>query len=73
MRTFVILFGLLISQAIGVDSGSLVTVAGAADSSFTQADRDRMIRTEVKLEEGLKTVNQRIDAVNQRIDDNLKA
>ncbi|MBF0591563.1 MAG: hypothetical protein HQL02_05685 [Nitrospirae bacterium] len=91
MRTFVILFGLLISQAIGVWSGSLLTFAGpgpsvaeAADSSFTQADRDRMIRMEVKIEEGLKAtnqkiddglkaVNQRIDATNQKIDDGLKA
>ncbi|MBF0593030.1 MAG: hypothetical protein HQL02_13175 [Nitrospirae bacterium] len=54
------LFGLLISQAVVVE---------AADSSFTQADRDRMIR----FEETLKAVNQRIDALNQRLDDNLKA
>ncbi|MBF0563768.1 MAG: hypothetical protein HQK89_00840 [Nitrospirae bacterium] len=33
------------------------TVGVAADSSFTQSDRDRMIR----LEEGLKATNQRID------------
>ncbi|MBF0591566.1 MAG: hypothetical protein HQL02_05700 [Nitrospirae bacterium] len=75
MKIFVILFGLLISQAIGVWSGP--SVAEAADSSFTQADRDRMTRMEVKIEEGLKAVNQKIDdglkAVNQRIDDNIKA
>ncbi|MBF0608472.1 MAG: hypothetical protein SFH39_01110 [Candidatus Magnetobacterium sp. LHC-1] len=45
----------------------------AANSSFTQADRDRMTRLEVRLEEGLKATNQKIDdglkAVNQRIDD----
>ncbi|MBF0538375.1 MAG: hypothetical protein HQL03_09010 [Nitrospirae bacterium] len=64
MKILMILFGLLISQAIGVS---------AADSSFTQADRDRMTRLEVKLEEGLKAVNQRIDTINQRLDDNLKA
>ncbi|MBF0565860.1 MAG: hypothetical protein HQK89_11500 [Nitrospirae bacterium] len=33
------------------------TVADAAGSSFTQSDRDRMIR----LEEGLKATNHRID------------
>nr|AIM41338.1 hypothetical protein Mcas_0743 [Candidatus Magnetobacterium casensis]AMP41586.1 hypothetical protein [uncultured Nitrospirota bacterium] len=32
-----------------------------------------MIRLEVRLEEGLKATNQRIDATNQRIDDALKA
>ncbi|MBF0537937.1 MAG: hypothetical protein HQL03_06755 [Nitrospirae bacterium] len=90
MKTFmirfgVILFGLLISPAIGIDLGPFFTapghswlaVAEAADSSFTQADRDRMIRLEVKIEEGLKAVNQKIDdglkAVNQRLDDNIKA
>ncbi|MBF0466780.1 MAG: hypothetical protein HQK88_09845 [Nitrospirae bacterium] len=50
----------------------LSTVAFSADSSFTQSDRDRLIR----LEEGLKATNQKIDdglkATNQRIDD-LKA
>ncbi|MBF0538085.1 MAG: hypothetical protein HQL03_07520 [Nitrospirae bacterium] len=80
MKTFmilvgVILSGLLISQAVVVE---------AADSSFTQADRDRMTRMEVKIEEGLKAVNQkiddglkavnqRIDATNQKIDDGLRA
>ncbi|MBF0564779.1 MAG: hypothetical protein HQK89_06010 [Nitrospirae bacterium] len=48
------------------------TVTDAAGSSFTQSDRDRMIR----LEEGLKATNQRMEdgfkATNQRIDD-LKA
>ncbi|MBF0592269.1 MAG: hypothetical protein HQL02_09295 [Nitrospirae bacterium] len=94
MKTLMILFGLLISQAIAVGSepfftapGSVsgstrghswfFTVAEAADSSFTQADRDRITRLEVKLEEGLKAVNQKIDdglkAVNQRLDDNIKA
>ncbi|MBF0539647.1 MAG: hypothetical protein HQL03_15500, partial [Nitrospirae bacterium] len=72
------LFGLLFCTAIGINSvplltvaGSvpLLTVAGAADSSFTQVDRDRMIR----FEEALKAVNQRLDALNQRLDDNVKA
>ncbi|MBF0563766.1 MAG: hypothetical protein HQK89_00830 [Nitrospirae bacterium] len=35
------------------------TVAVAAESSFTQSDRDRMIR----FEEGLKATNQRIDDI----------
>lgn len=43
--------------------------AFARDVSFTQDDRDRLIR----VEEGLKAVNQRIDDLNQslskRIDD----
>ncbi|MBF0539425.1 MAG: hypothetical protein HQL03_14350 [Nitrospirae bacterium] len=78
MKIFVILFGLLISQAIAVGSGP--SVAEAADSSFTQADRDRMTRMEeriIRLEDGLKAVNQRLDdnlkAINQKIDDGLKA
>ncbi|MBF0317970.1 MAG: hypothetical protein HQL04_07320 [Nitrospirae bacterium] len=59
-----IFFILVLCTANAVDS---------ADSSFTQADRDRMIRLEIRLEEGLKAVNQRIDATNQKIDDGLKA
>jgi hypothetical protein len=51
----------------------LTTAVAAADSSFTQSDRDRMIR----IEEGLKATNQRIDdglkATNQRIEEGLKA
>ena len=51
----------------------LSTVAVATDSSFTQADRDRMVR----IEEGLKATNQRIEeglkATNQRIEEGLKA
>jgi hypothetical protein len=39
-------------------------VVSAKDVSFTQDDRDRLIR----LEEGIKATNQRIDATNQRID-----
>ncbi|MBF0491134.1 MAG: hypothetical protein HQL15_11100 [Candidatus Omnitrophica bacterium] len=37
------------------------TVPAAADSSFTQSDRDRLIKVETKLEDGLKATNQRID------------
>jgi len=36
---------------------------------FTQEDRDRIIRLEAKVEEGLKSVNQRIDDINKRIDE----
>ncbi|MBF0538398.1 MAG: hypothetical protein HQL03_09130 [Nitrospirae bacterium] len=73
MKTLMILLGLLISQVIAVGSDPLFIVAEAADSSFTQADRDRITR----LEEGLKALNQRLDdnlkAINQRLDDNIKA
>ncbi|MBF0591564.1 MAG: hypothetical protein HQL02_05690 [Nitrospirae bacterium] len=81
MKIFIILFAWLFITVVAVNSGPfftapghswLLTVAEAADSSFTQADRDRMIRMEVKIEEGLKAVNQRIDdnikATNQRFD-----
>ncbi|MBF0337323.1 MAG: hypothetical protein HQL05_05780 [Nitrospirae bacterium] len=59
-----IVFTLMIGMTIVVD---------AADSSFTQADRERLVR----LEEGLKATNQKIDdglkATNQRMDDGFKA
>ncbi len=59
-----IFVALLFSTAVAID---------AADSSFTQADRDRMLRLEVRLEEGLKAINQKMDdglkATNQIIDD----
>ncbi|MBF0591565.1 MAG: hypothetical protein HQL02_05695 [Nitrospirae bacterium] len=70
----VMLFGLLINPTVAVSSKPLIAVANAADSSFTQADRDRITRLEIKLDEGLKAINQRIDdslkAINQRFDDN---
>lgn len=44
----------------------------AKEIPYTQDDRDRLIRVEVEVKEGLKAVNQRIDglerSVNQRID-----
>jgi hypothetical protein len=43
--------------------------AYAKNVQFTQEDRDRLIRVETRLDEGLKAVNQRIDDTNQRIDD----
>ncbi|MBF0553929.1 MAG: hypothetical protein HQK96_05145 [Nitrospirae bacterium] len=51
--------------------------AYAQNSSFTQQDRERLIRLEVRLDEGLKATNQRIDdtskSLNQHIEDGLKA
>ncbi|QWR78362.1 hypothetical protein [Candidatus Magnetomonas plexicatena] len=51
----------------------LSTAAFATESSFTQADRERMVR----IEEGLKATNQRIEeglkAANQKIDDGLRS
>jgi sensor histidine kinase regulating citrate/malate metabolism len=50
-----------------------VSAAYAKESSFTQEDRERLIR----IEEGLKATNQRIEeglkATNQRIEEGLKA
>ena len=43
--------------------------AFAKNVSFTQDDRDRLIRVEARLDEGLKAVNQRIDDTNKRIDE----
>ncbi len=48
---------------------SFLDLALAKEVSFTQEDRDRITRLEVKVEEGFKAVNQRIDDVNKRIDD----
>jgi hypothetical protein len=49
------------------------THAYAKNVQFTQEDRDRLIRVETRIEEGLKAVNQRIDdlnsSLNKRIDD----
>jgi hypothetical protein len=47
--------------------------AFGANSSFRQSDRERLIKVETKLEDGLKATNQKIEdglkATNQRIDD----
>ncbi|MBF0563966.1 MAG: hypothetical protein HQK89_01855 [Nitrospirae bacterium] len=68
MRNIVILTFMVFCIST-VSASFTAASASAADSSFTQSDRDRMIR----LEEGLKATNQRIDdglkATNQRIDD----
>ncbi|MBI5893947.1 MAG: hypothetical protein HZB79_09940 [Deltaproteobacteria bacterium] len=44
------------------------SVSFAREVPYTQEDRDRLIRVEVKVEEGLKAVNQRIDGLDKRID-----
>ncbi|MDI6864587.1 hypothetical protein [Thermodesulfovibrio yellowstonii] len=41
------------------------SVSFAKEIPFTQEDRERLIR----VEEGLKAVNQRIDSLDKRIDD----
>ncbi len=35
---------------------------------YTMDDRDRMMRLEVKLEEGLKTIDAKFDAINSKFD-----
>ena len=42
--------------------------AFAKEVPFTLEDRDRLIRLETKVDEGLKSVNHRIDALDKRID-----
>ncbi len=58
------------SSAYAKDLPSNASIGGIP---FTQEDRDRLIRLEAKVEEGLKATNQRIDglekSVNQGIDD----
>ena len=50
-----IIFLLLLSTCIST------TAINAAEVSFTQEDRDRLIRLETKQDEGFKATNQRID------------
>ena len=50
-----IIFLLLFSTCIST------TAINAAEVSFTQEDRDRLIRLETKQDEGFKATNQRID------------
>ena len=56
---------LLLIGAFGILTTSLLF---ARDVPFTQEDRDRLIRLETKVEEGLKAVDQRIDGLDKRID-----
>ena len=50
-----VIFLLLLSTCIST------TAINAAEVSFTQEDRDRLIRLEIKQDEGFKATNQRID------------
>ena len=50
-----VIFLLLLSTCIST------TAINAAEVSFTQEDRDRLIRLETKQNEGFKATNQRID------------
>ncbi len=53
---------------------SLCIIAGyvgtgtAKEIQYSLEDRERLTRLEVKVEEGLKAVNQRIDSLDKRID-----
>lgn len=51
---------------------STFSLSFGREVSFTQEDRERLIRLETRLEEGLKAINQRIDDTNKRIDDTNK-
>ncbi len=42
--------------------------ADAKEIPYTLEDRERLVRVEVKIEEGLKAVNHRIDGLDKRID-----
>lgn len=56
------------------------TMAEARDVPFTEADRDRIIRTEARLDEGLKrmeegfkAIDKRFEAVDKRMEEGFKA
>ncbi|MBF0563729.1 MAG: hypothetical protein HQK89_00645 [Nitrospirae bacterium] len=63
MKSLLILFFLLFCMAVGT-AGTL----NSADSSFTQEDRERIIR----LEEGLKATNQRITDLKESVNNDVK-
>ncbi len=44
------------------------TFSFAKDVSFTQEDRDRLIKLETRVDEGFKAVNQRFESIEKRID-----
>ncbi|MBF0487695.1 MAG: hypothetical protein HQK98_05990 [Nitrospirae bacterium] len=50
--------------------------AATQEASFTQQDRERLIRLEVRIEEGFKSIDKRIEdgaiSTNKRIDDTNK-
>ena len=52
--------GVAVAQNIGINSSQIV--------GFTQADRDRLIRMEVTLEQFMKATDQRFEQVDQRFE-----
>jgi len=56
----------MIKKFIFLTIGMLIVASStsyAREIPYTQEDRERLIRVEIKLEEGLKAVNQRIDTM----------
>jgi hypothetical protein len=45
-----------------------ITFSQSTPVSFTQEDRDRIIRTETRLDEGLKQIDKRFELVDQRFE-----
>jgi tetrahydromethanopterin S-methyltransferase subunit G len=58
---------LLIFLSLCIVVGSVGTAA-AKEIPYSLEDRERLTRLEVKVEEGFKSVNQRIDGLDKRID-----
>lgn len=46
----------------------LATFAGESSGSFTQADRERLYRLEIIMEENMKTIDAKLDLVDKRFD-----
>lgn len=44
------------------------TFAGESSGSFTQADRERLYRLEIRMEENMKTIDAKFDLVDKRFD-----
>jgi len=47
---------------------SQLSFAQSTPTAFTQEDRDRIIRTETRLDEGFKQIDKRFELVDQRIE-----
>ncbi|MFH1627740.1 MAG: hypothetical protein ABIE47_03345 [Pseudomonadota bacterium] len=58
---------LLIMVVMAIMGNALSAYAG--DISFTQEDRDRIIRLEIKVEEGQKSIQRQIDDLQRQIGD----
>ncbi|MFV1977379.1 MAG: coiled-coil domain-containing protein [Candidatus Scalindua sp.] len=58
-------FGIIVIFLIMIIGMSITSAIEAGEVSFAQDDRERIIR----LEEGQKALNQRIDDINKRFDD----